>query len=59
MMYPRLRVGRHLLNDEGAVFVSCDDVEVNNLRAILDELFGPENFIAQFVWKSRQFNQSV
>jgi len=58
MMYPRLRVGRHLLSDEGILFVSCDDVEVNNLRAVLDELFGPENFVAQFVWKSRQFTDA-
>ena len=55
MMYPRLRVGRDLLSDQGALFASCDDMEANNLRALLDELFGAENFIAQFVWKSRQF----
>ncbi len=58
MMYPRLRVGRNLLSDQGALFVSCDDTEVNNLRALLDELFGAENFIAQFVWKSRQFTDA-
>ena len=40
MMYPRLRVARNLLSDQGALFVSCDDIEVNNLRALLDEIFG-------------------
>ena len=58
MMFPRLRLARDLLGDEGAIFVSCDDSEVNNLRALLDELFGSENFIAQFVWKSRQFTDA-
>ena len=58
MMYPRLRVARTLLCDQGAIFVSCDDVEANNLRALLDEIFGSENFIAQFVWKSRQFTDA-
>ena len=58
MMYPRLRIGRNLLSDQGALFVSCDDIEANNLRALLDELFGSENFIAQFVWKSRQFTDA-
>ena len=58
MMYPRLRVARNLLSDQGALFVSCDDTETNNLRALLDEIFGSENFIAQFVWKSRQFTDA-
>ncbi len=58
MMYPRLRVARSLLSDQGALFVSCDDIEVNNLRALLDAIFGSENFIAQFVWKSRQFTDA-
>ena len=58
MIYPRLRVARNLLSDQGAIFVSCDDMEANNLRALLDEVFGPENFIAQFVWKSRQFTDA-
>ena len=58
MMYPRLRVARSLLSDQGALFVSCDDIEANNLRALLDAIFGSENFIAQFVWKSRQFTDA-
>ena len=58
MMYPRLRVSRQLLSQEGALFVSCDDAEVANLRVALDEIFGAENFVAQFVWKSRQFTDA-
>ena len=58
MMYPRVKIARNLLSDQGVIFVSCDDIEVNNLRALLDEVFGSENFIAQFVWKSRQFTDA-
>jgi len=58
MMYPRLRVSRTLLADDGALFISCDDGEASNLRAALDDLFGAENFIAQFVWKARQFTDA-
>lgn len=54
MMYPRLRLARNLLREDGAIFVSIDDNEVHNLRAIMNEIFGEENFIAEFVWKSRQ-----
>ena len=53
MIYARLRVAKILLHEEGIVFVSIDDCEVSNLRNILDEIFGPQNFVAQFVWKSR------
>jgi adenine-specific DNA-methyltransferase len=58
MMLPRLQLARNLLHDEGAIFISCDDIEVANLRAVMDELFGPENFIAQFVWKARKFTDA-
>jgi adenine-specific DNA-methyltransferase len=54
MMYPRLFLARNLLRDDGAIFVSIDDNEVHNLRLILNEIFGEENFIAQFIWKRRQ-----
>ena len=50
MMYPRLRVARNLLSDDGAIFVSIGDQEVHNLRALLDDVFGGENFIATVVW---------
>lgn len=55
MMYPRLFLSRQLLSEDGVMLISIDDKEVHNLRLILDEIFGSEAFIAQFVWKSRQF----
>lgn len=54
MMYPRLFLARNLLRNDGVIFVSIDDNEVQNLRMVMNEVFGEENFIAQFVWKSRQ-----
>ena len=54
MMYPRLFLARNLLRDDGVIFVSIDDNEVHNLRLIMNEVFGEENFVGQFVWKSRQ-----
>lgn len=54
MMYPRLRLARTLLADDGVIFVSIDDGEVAYLRLMLDEIFGSENFVSQIVWKSRQ-----
>ena len=58
MMYPRLRLARNLLRDDGVIFISIDDEEVHNLRKVCDEVFGSENFIAQFVWKARQFTDA-
>lgn len=54
MMYPRLRLAANLLRDDGVVFISIDDHEVTNLRRLCDEVFGEENFVAQFIWQSRQ-----
>lgn len=51
MMYPRLFLARNLLRDDGVIFISIDDNEIHNLRLIMDEIFGEENFIEQFVWK--------
>ncbi|MCX5525631.1 site-specific DNA-methyltransferase [Streptomyces bobili] len=51
MLHPRLFLARNLLSDDGVIFVSIDDNEVHNLRAILDEIFGPENFICNLVWQ--------
>lgn len=51
MMYPRLSLARHLLRDDGVIFITIDDNEVHNLRLIMDELFGPENFIACCIWQ--------
>ncbi len=54
MMYPRLRLASNLLRDDGVIFISIDDNEVTNLRKLCDEVFGEENFICQFIWKSKQ-----
>ncbi len=53
MMYPRLFLARNLLKDDGVIFISIDDHEVHNLRLMMNEIFGEENFIGQLVWKSR------
>lgn len=52
MMWPRLELLKELLRDDGSIWVSIDDNEVCALRAILDEIFGVENFIAQVVWRN-------
>ena len=51
MMYPRLKLARNLLREDGVIFISIDDHEVSNLRKICDEIFGEENFIAQLIWE--------
>lgn len=51
MMYPRLQLARNLLSREGLILVSIDDHEVANLRKLMDEIFGEENFLATFLWK--------
>lgn len=51
MMYPRLRLARELLSDDGVIFISIDDHEVENLKKICDEVFLSTNFIAQLVWE--------
>lgn len=56
MMYPRLSLARNLLTQDGAIFVSIDDNEVHNLRAVMDSIFGPENFIGQLVWAAGRKN---
>ena len=53
MMYPRLKLARNLLKDEGVIFISIDDNEVDNLKKICDEIFGEDNFIATICQKSR------
>lgn len=54
MLYPRLKLVRNLLADDGCVFISIDDNEVANLRTICDEVFGRDSFIGCFIWKRRQ-----
>lgn len=53
MMYPRLKLARNLLSDDGVIFISIDDHEVDNLKKICDEVFGESNFIAKCVRKRR------
>lgn len=53
MMYPRLRVARDLLSDEGIIFISVDDNELENLKKICNEIFGADNFVETLVWKRR------
>ena len=53
MMYPRLKLARNLLKDNGIIFISIDDNEVQNLRKICDEIFGDENFLANIIWEKR------
>lgn len=58
MMYPRLFLAKNLLKDDGTIFISINDSEVDNLKDICNEIFGEECFIANFIWKSRQIVDS-
>jgi adenine-specific DNA-methyltransferase len=51
MIYARLRLARDLLKDDGAIFISIDDHEVDNLRKVAGEVFGEDNFVAQIIWQ--------
>ena len=51
MMYPRLRLAKNLLKDSGVIFISIDDNEQANLKAICDEIFGEGNFLANIIWE--------
>lgn len=51
MMYPRLRLAANLLRDDGVIFISIDDNEVDNLKKLCNEVFGEENFVAQLIWE--------
>ena len=51
MMYPRLKLARNLLTDDGVIFISIDDNEVHNLRKMCDEIFGEGNFISELIWE--------
>jgi len=53
MMYPRLFIARQLLREDGVIFVSIDDTEVHNLRMMMNEIFGEENFIATICWQKK------
>lgn len=60
MMYPRLRLLKEFLSDDGSIWISCDDNEVHYMKTICDEIFGRRNFIANIVWqKSYTANQTA
>ncbi len=52
-MYPRLYIARELLKEDGVIFISIDDNEASQLKLLCDEVFGEENFIAEFIWQKR------
>ena len=53
MIYPRLKVARDLLTDDGVIFISIDDNEQENLKRVCDEIFGESNFVAQLIWEKK------
>lgn len=58
MMYPRLKLARNLLRDDGVIFISIDDNEQANLKRLCDEVFGEANFIASMVWEKGRKNDA-
>jgi adenine-specific DNA-methyltransferase len=54
MMYPRLKVAKDLLTNDGVIFISVDDNEVTNMRKICDLIFGEENFVADLIWSNKE-----
>src|SRR5262249_2192952 len=53
MMYPRLYLARNLLREDGLIFITIDDTELANLRAVMNEIYGEENFVANIAWEKR------
>ena len=53
MIYPRLKLARNLLRDDGVIFISIDDGELDNVRKVCAEVFGEENFVVQIIWRKR------
>ena len=58
MIYPRLKVARDLLKDDGVIFISIDENEVENLKRVCDEIFGAKNFVAELIWSAGRKNDS-
>ena len=58
MIYPRLKIARDLLHDEGVLFVTIDSTELDNLSSVLKELMGPENFATTFIWEKRRSREN-
>ena len=59
MMYPRLKLARNLMRDDGVIFISIDDNEQSNLKKLCDEVFGEENFINEFIWKNGRTSSAI
>lgn len=59
MMYPRLKLARNLLTEDGVIFISIDDNEQVNLKKLCDEVFGEDNFIASVIWKKKTNGNNV
>ena len=59
MMWPRLHLLKDMLADDGVIFISIDDNEHHHLRVIMDEIFGPDNFLASFLWKKKGTSTNV
>jgi len=59
MMYPRLKLARNLLCDDGVIFISIDDNEFANVRKLCDEVFGEENFIGEIIWQTATDNNAT
>ncbi len=58
MLYPRLKIAKNLLTDDGTIFISIDENEVNTLKDICDEIFGRSNFVAELIWAAGRKNDS-
>lgn len=58
MIYPRLKIAKNLLADDGVIFISIDENEVNTLKMICDEIFGGSNFVAELIWSAGRKNDS-
>lgn len=54
MLYPRIKIARNLLREDGVIFISINDIEVPNVRKICDEVFGSKNFLGQLIWHSKK-----
>ena len=59
MIYPRLKVAKDLLSDDGVIFISIDDNEVDNLKKVCDEIFGEQNFIDIFNWAKTETPENL
>ena len=54
MIYPRLKLAKDLLSDDGVIFISIDDNEIRNLKNVCDDVFGVQNFVAQLIWQNKK-----